>query len=402
LKLAFLVTNGHSLDMRIVIKKIGLHRWRVEYRLNGVRIRPSFKTKELAEAEKERVEKQVSDSGTAWLAMPAGERTDLMAIVREIKAAGFTPRQVWEDHQRGYHGADITPRTLQAAFDEFIAERRRMLVSRRTLKALDSNVGRFIKPRAGLQVPAVTSTDVAAWLATYKGRTYNTYLTSLNTFFRWCVKPKKYIKESPCAGLQKISPRRMDDLDKAPAVMTIEQVTELLRATRRSDPALLPYVAICLFAGLRPQREAGKLSWSDVKDTILVRGLHAKDRQRRFVPIHPVLREWLARPYFSRRAGPVGGDLPTFNLRKRFEAVRLKSGLCRREGKELVGWEPDWMRHTFASYHLASFGTEKTVEALGHGDYDMLFGHYRALVTKEHAEQFWKLTPAAISKVKAG
>jgi hypothetical protein len=49
------------------------------------------------------------------------------------------------------------------------------------------------------------------------------------------------------------------------------------------------------------------------------------------------------------------------------------------------------MRHSFASYHLALFGAEKTIAAMGHGDYTMLFQHYRALVTKAEAERFFGL-----------
>jgi hypothetical protein len=92
--------------------------------------------------------------------------------------------------------------------------------------------------------------------------------------------------------------------------------------------------------------------------------------------VHPVLADWLE----------LGGDLPPKNLRRRFEAVRKAAGL-------LETWQQDCMRHTFASYSLASHGAEKTVSALGHGDYDMLFQHYRALVNQEQARKFWELTP---------
>jgi len=383
--------------------------WQLDYRTNGKQHRLAFKTKELAEAEQERIEKQITDGGTAWLAISAGERIEVMTIYREVQKAGYTLRKVWEDHKRGSHGGDVKPQTLQAAYNQFIAEREQMLVSDSTMAALRSNVGRFIRPRAALQVTAVARQDVMDWLVPFKGRTFNSYLTSLNTYFRWCVK-LKYLKTSPAADIEKIDERRMANLDEEPPVMSPAQVVELLKAARRTDPALLPYIAICLFAGLRPEREAGHLAWSDIGETILVRGLHAKDRQRRYVTIQPVLAAWLARPFYSRRRGPVAGNLPPRNLRKRFEAVRAAAGLFSpkpsaeggvdsaksNEGK----WKHDWMRHTFASYHLALYGAEKTIAALGHGDYEMLFGHYRALVTREQAEQFWKLTPEGIRQLK--
>src|SRR5581483_9282 len=129
---------------------------------------------------------------------------------------------------------------------------------------------------------------------------------------------------------------------------------ELLRATLERDSGLVPYVAVGLFGGLRPEREAGKLSRADVfNGSLRVRGLHAKDRQRRDVEIHPTLQAWL----------DLGGDMPPRNLRKRFERVRAAAGLIRiehatgrGEGRKLVdgklrrkivntGWAQDCLRH---------------------------------------------------------
>ena len=66
---------------------------------------------------------------------------------------------------------------------------------------------------------------------------------------------------------------------------------------------------------------------------------------------------------------------------------------------ESTGWAQDCLRHTFASNYLPMFGAEKTIAALGHGDYDMLFGHYRALVRPEVAAEFWSaLTPELVKQ----
>jgi len=82
-----------------------------------------------------------------------------------------------------------------------------------------------------------------------------------------------------------------------------------------------------------------------------------------------------------------------------------RAGLIKRvavEGKErkqieLTGWEQDCLRHTFASHYLPIYGADKTIEQLGHGDYAMLFTHYRKLISKDDAEKFWKeLTPEKI------
>ena len=53
------------------------------------------------------------------------------------------------------------------------------------------------------------------------------------------------------------------------------------------------------------------------------------------------------------------------------------------------------MRHTYASYHLAYHGSpDRTAHELGHRDTNMLYKHYRQLVTKDEAEAFWAIKPA--------
>jgi hypothetical protein len=46
---------------------------------------------------------------------------------------------------------------------------------------------------------------------------------------------------------------------------------------------------------------------------------------------------------------------------------------------------------------MAMHGAESTKQ-LGHGDYDMLFGHYGTLMTKEATEKIFSLTPGAVLK----
>ena len=51
------------------------------------------------------------------------------------------------------------------------------------------------------------------------------------------------------------------------------------------------------------------------------------------------------------------------------------------------------MRHSFGSYHYALYGDSiATSRELGHktGD-DILFSHYRALVSQEEAKKYWSL-----------
>ena len=79
------------------------------------------------------------------------------------------------------------------------------------------------------------------------------------------------------------------------------------------------------------------------------------------------------------------------NQKEWITAVRRKAGI--------IDWPQDALRRSFASYHLAMHGSaDKTATQLGHRSTDMLFEHYRELVTKDEAERFWNIFPEAISK----
>jgi integrase len=376
-------------------------RWRLEYFVNGRRFRPSFRSKEKAEAELAMKRAEVQSAGDVWVAMLPAERADLLLVLAEMKRAGVSPRAFWERF-KGSTAVAVAEMALGAAFDQFMQEKEAQRLSDSALSAYRSNVGRFVRGRAALPVAQVSRDMVLAWLAPFADNTFNSYLTSLNTFFIWCAQ-LGWLAKAPTATIKKIERRRMENAGAAPRIFTFDELKRLLAVTVALDPGLIRYVAVCTFAGLRPEREAAHLRPEDIGEQIHVRGKTAKDRQERYVEILPVLAAWLAVPQFADgQHGPHVGDYPIKNLRRRFERVRLAAGLvAKNDAGELVGWVQDTMRHTFASISLVLNGAEKTKAALGHGDYDMLFGHYRKAMSRAEAEKFTTLQPAlALRDVK--
>ena len=64
---------------------------------------------------------------------------------------------------------------------------------------------------------------------------------------------------------------------------------------------------------------------------------------------------------------------------------------------ELTRVIPSGLRHTFASMHLALHeSADKTSHQMGHRKDDVLFEHYRKLVSRQEAENFWGILPMAI------
>ena len=63
-------------------------------------------------------------------------------------------------------------------------------------------------------------------------------------------------------------------------------------------------------------------------------------------------------------------------------------------------WSNNVLRHSYGSYHLAKFeDINKTSLQLGHMKPDVLFNHYRDLVTREEADYFWNIFPVKTSNI---
>jgi integrase len=373
----------------------------------GKRKRKVFQRKTDAETEAEAIRSEATQSGLIWLGLSASERRELVSVYGEIKGEGHTLRSVWEAFKSAGKRPAPAGKTLGSAAAAFMEEKRLAQLSAKSLAWYKSGLGNFVAGREAAPLGSITRDMVLEWLRNpqWGPRTFNARRSCMQIFFEWC-KALKFIGEIPTESIPRIAEKRMPDLDVPPVILCLEQAAALLSATLRLDRGLIPYVAAGLFAGLRPEKEAGRLCKAHIQDGLLyVPGANAKDRQRRHIEIHPTLKAWLALEggdYAQAREDGKPGTI--CNLRKRFEAVREAAGLIRRvkvEGKErlqieFTGWDQDCLRHSFASHFLPVFGADKTIEAMGHGDYDMLFRHYRALVTPREAKAYWEITPALI------
>ena len=67
----------------------------------------------------------------------------------------------------------------------------------------------------------------------------------------------------------------------------------VLCAQHKDDPGMITYLALGIFAGIRPD-EIMRLEWKDIRpDGILVECRKSKTRQRRFVKVTDNLSAWL-------------------------------------------------------------------------------------------------------------
>ena len=179
------------------------------------------------------------------------------------------------------------------------------------------------------------------------------------------------IDKSPCGAIR----RPIRDNSKPPSILSVKAANELLYVAQRRDPEFAKYFAIGIFAGVRPH-EIERLDEKDITERYIeITAANAKCRKRRLVNVLPNLKEWLK----------VSPTTPLKNKRRRKLALIKAAG---------ISWSHDIMRHSYASYHLAHFSSaDKTALEMGHRDTNMLFRHYRQLVTKEDAEKYWEIMP---------
>lgn len=189
------------------------------------------------------------------------------------------------------------------------------------------------------------------------------------------------ITENPLGAVPVAAPDDEGDV----VILSVAEAQGLWMACAAVDPGLLPWLGVALWAGLRPA-ELARVGWIDCRagtGMLLVSGRKSKTRQRRLVTIEQPLRMAL-----ECREGAVGALMPK-NHRRRWDAVRTAAGWAVRDGQAGKLWPRNAMRHSFVSYHLAFFqDAGRTALEAGHSQ-DMLFRHYRQLVTADDAAAWW-------------
>jgi len=151
----------------------------------------------------------------------------------------------------------------------------------------------------------------------------------------------------------------------------------------KARASLLPYLAIGAFAGLR-NAEIRRLDWSNVRfdrGFIECEASMTKTRRRRLVPMQDNLRAWLeplrvpSGPVILRRSVP--GTLG---------ALGRQAGLR---------WKRNALRHSYISNRLALMPDTARVALECGNSSDMIFQHYRELVTPDEAKAWFNILPPA-------
>ena len=347
-------------------------RWRVSTRLNGKRTQRFFTTRKQAREWMRSVQANASVEDF-WRFRSPEEKSQIVELFNEAEAKAVPLKDLQSDLVKYQK---LEPIRLKGAVKTYLDVIRKRSLRPSSAKQTRINLNQLSEEFGDCDCRSITSSDLEQWFGkrNWKRSTVDGVIAKIGPFFTWCVR-ESIILENPCTKV--VKPLNFDD--GPPAIFTVEDTARLLQVAQSIDPPIAKYLAIGLFAGIRPN-EIIRLDNSDINGRYIeVKGTSAKTRKRRIVSVLSNLQNWLR----------IAESLPKKNLRRRREIVIRQAN---------VDWTHDIMRHTYASYHLAYHqSADKTALEMGHRDTQMLFRHYRSVVSKDEAAKFWKIEPAELA-----
>ena len=211
-------------------------------------------------------------------------------------------------------------------------------------------------------------------------KTFNNRRGLVGAFLKYCVL-QDWIAANP---IEKIAHYRGIGHRRGSApTLSADRCAEIMAwAEQNHDGALVPFIALCLFAGIRPdlyQGEISKLKPEHVRlDTgvITIEPDVSKVRMKRTVTIQPNLDAWL-------RAYP----LDLFPIWPRgFKRLRL-------EFRKQFKLSHDILRHTFISMFVGKYRSLGEAALQAGNSESIIRKHYLDLKSSEEAEQFFGIRP---------
>ena len=257
----------------------------------------------------------------------------------------------------------------------------RTLLSCRQLRSIENELGVFTKRFPRGPVSQFTPALLVPYLERSNPslKTYNNRRGLLSTFFKFALQ-KDWIITNP---VEKTPHHRINHRRGSAVTIPVEKAAELMSFVETFEGGeMVPYFAICLFAGIRPCIRFGEITKLQPESVKLETGIiHiepevSKVRMKRLVTIHPNLAAWL-------QAYPI----------KKFpiippNAVKMHRRVCKK-----FKLTHDVLRHTFISMFVAKYRSMGEAALQAGNSESIIRKHYLDLKSKDEAERFFNIIP---------
>lgn len=282
---------------------------------------------------------------------------------------------------------------VRDAWERYVGSKFAAVSSGRHSETLKYHGTAICEKLGSVRLDSLTVRDIERFLdsSSWAPRTRWNFLGALRTFLRWCQR-RDLVAKNPAERLAE----EIRKPDAPREILSVREMGLLLGLTKR-DPVLRAFVVLGGFAGIRSV-EIMRMDWSDVSladREIHVRpGVIKKTRgmRERYVSINASCARWLPSPVGGRI---VPHTLRSFQRRTGKLIVRMQKTMRRLKVPGADRWH-DWpqncLRHSFASYLLASKQDAGFVAyQMGHTSPAMVHHAYARAVRASEAEKWWAL-----------
>ena len=367
----------------------GITSWRVAGWLHGVRIRKNFKTKEEAAAEKAALELNALQAASGLRATATSLSNEQIreaeAVFRRLegrtRSLGFYVDFAltnYRDPVRDISVADAAKEYValrEADFKQGNLSKRQFTSYRCELRALEIWFrGKTVAELTGLALTEFFKRGNAS------KKSYNNRRGLISAFLKHGLL-KDWVGENVITKVPYF--RGVGHRRGSAATLNVKQCADIMTwAEENHGGALVPFIALCLFAGIRPDLYEGEISKLEAKDVrldtgvILIEPHVSKVRMKRNVTIQPNLAAWF-------RAYPLE-EFPIMPYA--FRRLRLKF-------RKQFGLSHDVLRHTFISMFVGKFRSLGEAALQAGNSESIIRKHYLDLKSTAEAEQFFSILP---------
>jgi integrase len=306
------------------------------------------------------------------------------AHARELCGADLlAAAQSWRDA----NGTGRKEITVPELVEKFLNDKKRSGVD--TSAGYDRTLPRLANAYEATPVHTLTATELKEWLhSTFRqpeqkhvhASTFNSHRRRMVTLWKW-ARDEGYLPRNAQTEIEQVKPMREES--EPIGILKIADFVAILKLIKKNHPTFLAATVLAGFAGLR-RAELHAQRWDQIDLTqanLRVTKAKRNTPAMRIVHLCPAAVEWLL---LCKKDGELVS--PPWGVDRIRAFARDENIPC-----------PDnAFRHSYISYRVAATGNVDETSLEAGNSREVIFQHYRELVTKQAGEQWFELSPTVV------